>query len=162
MYRQDNEFSQVMGILAELGIENINYHFEGSGDSGNFEFQSIKWKEGAEEIDLSAFPYRHPYLNLMDYLYERAEKCLEGGWEIDNGSYGEVDFWPNAKNEEFVDVEFNEYNDDDYDYDEEQEEDELRDPAIARVSFSSDTIELTDKLEIEDNIEHLETPHGGV
>lgn len=85
-------------FLARLGITSITMSYEGSGDSGDIEDIFITSKENApktcEELDaaLKKFPEElNAYKRFcVNELKERVFEILPPGFEINDGSYGEV------------------------------------------------------------------------
>ena len=66
--------------LAELGITQVRISYDGCGDSGAVE--TVTAFQGEDEVDLPKV--------MEETLAEAAEKLLPSGWEINDGSFGEL------------------------------------------------------------------------
>lgn len=71
-------------ILKEAGVHELRMHYDGAGDSGETEDTKLYDADGAE--------IKHTGLDekrINDNMYDVLE-ALHGGWEINEGSYGDV------------------------------------------------------------------------
>jgi hypothetical protein len=66
--------------LTELGITRVLITYDGYGDSGNIE--SVVAYAGEEDVELAS--------EIDAALQEAAYDLLPGGWEINDGSFGEL------------------------------------------------------------------------
>ena len=100
-----NEF--LLEILRHLGVSSVDFSFSGSGDSGDMELDYIEWlpqhADGSPVVKakLSDIPFSAHYSNqnirsscsVLEAVIRMADESLEaehGGWENNEGAYGNV------------------------------------------------------------------------
>lgn len=121
----------VVSILATLGIEEICFRLEGSGDSGDIEIEDeILWKtthpdgQAVEKMDLSQIPFGQS--NLLETIMGSVEGWPDGDWVNNEGGSGTVMIRPfDTENPISIDMTYGEYEDEYNDGDEEEVELEL-------------------------------------
>ena len=72
-------FRASMDLLQRLGIQEVTIRYDGSGDSG-----------AVEEVVFDPEPPAGIPAGLEEHLIDAALEYLPGGWEDNEGSYGEL------------------------------------------------------------------------
>jgi hypothetical protein len=73
--------------LAAKKIKTVCFSFEGSGDSGEINFEEVTYKNETKNKELS----KQAISNLENLMCDALEEEY-GGWEINDGSYGNLVF----------------------------------------------------------------------
>lgn len=89
---------RVAALLRALGIEQIDFSLDGSGDSGDTTLDAIRYQDGRDDtalpdIAIGFLPDGRPRL-LADYLDGIASDLPEGDWVNNEGGYGTVTIRP--------------------------------------------------------------------
>jgi len=74
------KFAELCDQLAKSGITSVQLAYDGYGDSGMF--NDVTAFVGEKECELSS--------NLKEELQDAGWSLLPGGWEINSGSFGEL------------------------------------------------------------------------
>lgn len=125
---------QVMNLLRALGIEEIEYHLDGGGDSGDTNLERILYADGREDTHLPELPIsfssRGEIHTLGHYLDDLASNLPEGDWINNEGGSGEVFIRPRADEEDWFECNMTYHDEDDSEDDfEEDDLDDDDDPA---------------------------------
>jgi hypothetical protein len=95
---------QIMALLGALGIEEIEFSLNGSGDSGDTTLEHVRYADGHEENRIPdiaiGFHARGEAYTLERYLENLASDLPEGDWVNNEGGYGEVFIRPTADDDE--------------------------------------------------------------
>lgn len=126
---------QIMALLGALGIEEIEFSLNGSGDSGDATLEHVRYADGHEEsripdIAIGFHPRGEAY-TLESYLENLASDLPEGDWVNNEGGYGEVFIRPTADEDERFECNMtfrDEYEDED-EFDEDLEDAEAEEDA---------------------------------
>ncbi|MGN6767164.1 MAG: DUF6878 family protein [Rhizobiaceae bacterium] len=118
---------QIMALLGALGVEEIEFSLDGSGDSGDTSLEHVRYADGHEDnhipdIAIGFHPRGEAY-TLESYLENLASDLPEGDWVNNEGGYGEVFIRPTADEDERFECNMtfrDEYEDED-DFDEDLE-----------------------------------------
>jgi hypothetical protein len=106
--------TEILAILELLGADEIEAEFSGSGDSGLIENAVISkdnkplaiadTPDLRKLLEIEKDEQEIPADAVEEYINERLYAFLPGGWEINNGSYGEIHVKPSG-----IKVDFNYY-----------------------------------------------------
>ena len=126
---------QIMALLGALGVEEIEFSLNGSGDSGDTTLEHVRYADGHEEnripdIAIGFHPRGEGY-TLESYLENLASDLPEGDWVNNEGGYGEVFIRPTADEDERFECNMtfrDEYEDED-EFDEDLEDAEAEEDA---------------------------------
>jgi hypothetical protein len=75
------DLKKKMVELGKLGLHHVKVHYDGSGDSGEIEEVAFAKADGTEFV---------PEDGVEDAISDIVYGMLPGGWEINEGSYGDV------------------------------------------------------------------------
>lgn len=129
-YTPDRCFSaakeeQVVTLLRALGIEEVEYHLDGGGDSGDTSLERVLYIDGHEETHLPDLPIsfnpRGEVQTLPHYLDNLASNLPEGDWINNDGGSGEVFIRPMADDEDWFECNMTFHDEDDYEGDDFEE-----------------------------------------
>ena len=126
---------QIMALLGALGIEEIEFSLNGSGDSGDTTLEHVRYADGHEENRIPdiaiGFHAGGEAYTLERYLENLASDLPEGDWVNNEGGYGEVFIRPTADEDERFEcnMTFRDEYDDEDDFDEDLEDAEAEEDA---------------------------------
>jgi len=135
---------RVAALLRALGIVEITYGLNGSGDSGETSLEGARYRDGREEAALPSvaigFRGNGRPTTLEEYLGDLAADLPEGDWVNNEGGYGTVSIFPFATDpgDRFCcDMTYRDgYDDDDEDDDDELDElDEPDEPPFGAITL---------------------------
>ena len=117
---------EAVELLAALGVEEILFQLDGSGDDGDCTLGEIRWTERHPDgksvltVDLDLIPHLHG--SLLEILKSSAAEWPDGNWTNNEGGCGPVAIRPWAKEHPVeIDMDYRCESDHGGDFDEEDE-----------------------------------------
>lgn len=138
---QAEDRDRVFALLAALGVDEIIYSLNGSGDSGDSDLDGVRYADGRDATGLPAIAIGfhadgQPRM-LAAYLDDLASDEPDGDWVNNEGGYGTVTFRPRA-DEPCERVECDMTYREEGDYGDDEDPDDFEDELIEPVEIVSD------------------------